>query len=101
MTDLEIGYSARSRKEWAMSCGGLVVFPVVELLNDDLVRALEVQRELATLGRRGRKIPDLLIAAVAERTGRTVLHYDRDFAIISEEVTGQDHQWILPAGSID
>ena len=37
-------------------------------------------------------IPDLLIAAVAERAGLCVLHYDRDYDLIAS-VTGQDVEW--------
>jgi hypothetical protein len=36
-------------------------------------RALQVQRMLAERSQRGRKIPDLLIAAAAEDHGMTVL----------------------------
>jgi len=61
---------------------------------------LQVQRELAVASRhRGAAIPDLLIAAVAERHEVTVLHYDRDFDRIAA-VTGQPAQWIVPAGAV-
>ena len=43
---------------------------------------------LAAKHQRGRKLPDLLIAAAAEANGLTVLHYDADFDRISA-VTGQ------------
>jgi predicted nucleic acid-binding protein len=33
-------------------------------------------------------VPDLLIAAIAERAGLVVLHRDKDFDLISE-ITGQ------------
>ncbi|HEY0806728.1 MAG TPA: PIN domain-containing protein [Pseudonocardiaceae bacterium] len=49
---------------------------------------------------RGRKLPDLLIAAAAERRGLTVLHYDRDFELIAD-VTGQQHEWVVLRGTID
>lgn len=51
-------------------------------------------------GLRGRKVPDLLIAAVAEQHGRCVLHYDADFDHIAK-VTGQPAQWVVRKGSID
>ena len=48
-------------------------------------RALQVQRLLAQRGRhRAPSIPDLLIAATAELSGRTVLHLDKDFDLIAE-----------------
>jgi predicted nucleic acid-binding protein len=52
-------------------------------------RAIEVQTQLADRGQhRAPGIPDLLIAAVAERAGHTVLHLDKDFELIAA-VTGQ------------
>lgn len=52
-------------------------------------RAIEVQRMLTLAGKhRAPSIPDLLIAASAELTGRAVLHVDKDFEVIAG-VTGQ------------
>lgn len=52
-------------------------------------RASEVQMLLADHGRhRAPSIPDLLIAATAEKTGLTVLAVDKDFDLIAE-ITGQ------------
>ncbi|MGI8506688.1 MAG: PIN domain-containing protein [Solirubrobacteraceae bacterium] len=62
--------------------------------------ARQVQRLLASKHQGGRKVPDLLIAAAAEASRLTVLHYDSDFDQIAA-VTGQPTQWVLPAGSID
>lgn len=67
---------------------------------DHLRRAGQVQRMLAAKHQRGRKVPDLLIAAAAESRGPTVLHYDADFDLIAS-VTGQRCEWIVPAGSVD
>lgn len=46
---------------------------------------------------RGRKVPDLLIAAAAEARGLTVLHYDSDFDQIAA-ATGQSCEWVVAAG---
>ena len=52
-------------------------------------RAWEVLKLLAQSGHhRAPSIPDLLIAATAERLGLTVLHLDKDFEII-RKVTSQ------------
>jgi predicted nucleic acid-binding protein len=52
-------------------------------------RALEVQLLLADRGQhRAPSIPDLLVAATAEKAGFTVLAADKDFALIAA-VTGQ------------
>jgi predicted nucleic acid-binding protein len=73
--------------------------PRVETTAEHLHRALQVQRLLAERSQRGRKIPDLLIAAAAEQLALTVLHYDGDFDAIAA-VTGQRCQWVVPAGSV-
>ncbi|MCL4445717.1 MAG: hypothetical protein M1134_02410 [Actinobacteria bacterium] len=52
----------------------------------------------AAPSQRGRKIPDLLIAAAAEELEATVLHHDADFDLIGS-VTGQRCQWVVPPGS--
>ena len=100
ITDLEVGYSARNAAEWDLihdSLGGLTA---VELEPRHLVSALATQRLLAAAGQRGRKIPDLLIAAAATDTGATTVHYDRDFDLIAA-VTGQPTMWVVPAGTVD
>ena len=100
ISDLEIGYSARSEAEWDRLAEALEAFTLVETTSDHLRRARQVQRMLASRHQRGRKVPDLLIAAAAEARGLTVLHYDADFDRIAD-VTGQPCLWIVPAGSID
>lgn len=44
-------------------------------------------------------LPDLLVAACAERAGLTVLHYDADFERIAE-ITGQKTQWVVARGTV-
>ncbi len=44
-------------------------------------------------------LPDLLIAAIAERERVTVLHYDGDYELIAK-VTGQPTQWVVPPGTV-
>jgi hypothetical protein len=75
-------------------------FPLVEIGQSHFDRALQVQSLLAARSQRGRKIPDLLVAAVAEGAGAIVLHYDSDFDHISA-VTGQPTEWVVPQGSVD
>jgi predicted nucleic acid-binding protein len=98
--DLEVGYSARNGAEWDRLVVALDVFEPIETSINHVHRALHVQRLLAERSQRGRKIPDLLVAAAAEELGITVLHYDSDFDLISD-VTGQSAQWVVPAGSAD
>src|SRR5437763_128235 len=100
ISELQVGYAARSAAEWDRLIEALEVFELVETTSDHLRRARRVQRLLATKHQRGRKVPDLLIAAAAEARDLSVLHYDADFDRIAA-VTGQRCDWILPAGSID
>ncbi len=100
MTDLEIGFSARSADEWDRLLVALGAFRRIEVEAHHFDRAQRVQRDLAGDGLRGPKVPDLLVAAVAEAASLTVLHYDADFDHIAA-VTGQPTQWIVERGSID
>lgn len=100
MSDLEVCFSARNAREWDSLLSALEAFELIETDRHHMQRARQVQRLLAARGERGRKLPDLLIAAAAESEGLTVLHYDADFDRIAT-VTGQSCEWIVPAGSID
>ncbi len=100
ISDLEIGYSARNASEWDRLAGALELFDLIETTSNHVHRARQVQRLLAAKHQRGRKLPDLLVAAAAEAEGLIVLHYDADFDRIAG-VTGQRTEWLLPAGSID
>ncbi len=84
----------------AKLAGALDAFDAVQTTAVHLRRALQVQRLLAQRSQRGRKIPDLLVAAAAEELDLGVLHYDADFDLITA-VTGQRCQWVVPAGTIE
>ena len=98
--DLEVGYSARNAAEWDELLTALDAFAQIETSAAHVARALQVQRLLAERSKRGRKIPDLLVAAAAEELSISVLHYEADFDLIAE-VTGQASQWVVPAGTVD
>ncbi len=98
--DLEVGFSAWSAAEWDLLVGALDAFAVVETTATHMRRALQVQRLLAARSQRGRKIPDLLVAAAGEELNMTVLHYDAGFDLIAG-VTGQGCRWVAPPGSLD
>src|SRR5258708_21246256 len=98
--DLEVGYSARTSKEWDDFVGALDVFAGVETTASHVRRALQVQRMLSARSQRGRKIPDLLVAAAAEELNVGVLHYDADFDVIAP-VPGHHCHWVVPAGTLD
>lgn len=99
ITNLEILYSARSAADYESISDELAGLEEAPIGSEQLARALEVQRDLATGGHHRLPIPDLIIAAAAESTGLSVLHYDADYERIAE-VTGQPQQWIAPRGSV-
>lgn len=91
VTRLEVGYSFRSGPDARLgfSSPPLSLLPVEYLTPAMEERALEVQLLLADRGQhRAPSIPDLLIAATAERAGLTTLAVDKDFDLIAE-ITGQ------------
>lgn len=91
VTRLEIGYSARSGQELrsALRQPPLASMPVEYLTPAIEDRAAEVLALLADRGQhRAPSLPDLMIAAVAELEGLTILHLDKDFDMIAT-ITGQ------------
>jgi predicted nucleic acid-binding protein len=68
--------------------------------DEDWRRALDVQALLWRSGQvRAVGLPDLLIAAVAERERVTILHYDGDYDFIAQ-ITGQPTQWVVARGTV-
>lgn len=64
--------------------------------DEDWWRALDVQGTLWRAGQmRSVGLPDLLIAAIAERERVTVVHDDSDYDQIAK-ITGQPMQWVVP-----
>ena len=73
---------------------------LTEALGHDFEARTKLIRLLASRGQKGRKIPDLLVAAAAEDANLTVLHYDTDFDLIAR-ATGQRCEWVMRAGTVD
>jgi predicted nucleic acid-binding protein len=91
VTRLEIGYSARSGPELrsGLRQPPLASMPVQYFTPAIEDRAVEVLALLADRGQhRAPSLPDLIIAAIAELAGLTVLHLDKDFDVIAR-ITGQ------------
>ena len=98
---LELQYSGRSGDDLRKIARWNEMREWLPTEDDDLRRAVEVQRELAKSGRHRAASPaDLIIAAVAERCQIAVLHYDADFDLIAE-VTGQPTEWVVERGSVN
>ena len=98
--ELEILFSARTHADLLATRRLRSSLPRVDIAQSDFDRAVDVLQALSKSGQhRAAGIPDLLIAAVAERNRLTVLHYDRDFDLIAK-VTGQTMEWVVPAGTV-
>jgi predicted nucleic acid-binding protein len=97
IADLEAGVSARSevdhRELGIDRRDGLQYLTTPDEVWE---RAWQVQEQLCSRSlHRSVKVPDLIIAAVAEHHGLAVLHYDHDFDRIAE-ITGQPVEWVVP-----
>jgi len=101
VTWLEIGCTARSLTDHDESQRSILErLQLVYRSPRSERRAIEVQQALMRVGHhRAVKLPDLLIASVAEAEGLTVLHYDTDFDRISA-VTEQPVEWVVLAGTV-
>lgn len=102
MVALEVLFSARSPADYVRRQRQLREgFEQLAMPDEVWQRAQEVQSVLATRSEhRGAALPDLLIAATAERHRVTVLHYDHEYDLIAS-VTGQRVRWIVPRGTAD
>jgi len=100
IVDLELLYSASGRATYRSLSEALRGMPRVEVEEASVSRAMEVQAMLAERSQhRSVSLPDLLVAACAERAGLVVLHYDADFDRIAR-LSGQETRWIVPRGSV-
>jgi predicted nucleic acid-binding protein len=99
--DLELLFSARSHRDFVSIRDDRVAgFELIETMQADFERSVAVMEALAKAGHhRAVAIPDLIIAAVAERAGLEVVHYDQDFDRIAR-LTKQPVRWVVPKGSI-
>jgi predicted nucleic acid-binding protein len=98
---LEYLMGARTADDYARLELALAGFRWVETLPADWQRAREVHRALAGQGaghQRSVRIPDLLIAAIGERAGLPIAHYDEDYERIAA-ISGQPTRWVLPRGA--
>lgn len=98
---LELLHSTRNSGEMRTTADALDSWEWLPTEDEDFHRAIDIQAELARTGRHRAAPPaDLVIAAVAERCGVTVVHYDSDFDRIAE-VTGQPVEWVVARGSVN
>lgn len=100
--ELELLYGTRNANEFSARRTELGLLPRSPIGPREWRRALDVYEMIARQGglhHRRVKHFDLLIAASAEASGLSVVHYDADFDVIAE-ITGQPMRWIAPRGSL-
>ena len=98
---IEFLMGARDRADFDRLEASLRAMRWLRVEPSDWDRAIGVQRELSAIGpghQRSVRLPDLLIAAVGERAGLPIVHYDEDYDRVAA-VTGQSTRWVLPRGS--
>jgi predicted nucleic acid-binding protein len=99
--ELEVLHSARSKADAERIRDEMRGFDWLPTPDEAWDRALDVQTRLIAAGNwKALSVSDLVIAATAERSGATVLHYDGDYDMIAS-VTGQPMRWVVPAGTAD
>lgn len=101
ITELEVLFSARGKADYRqIEQDRQHAYEWLPTEDTDLRRALSIQGELAGRGQlRAVSLPDLIIAAVAERHRVCVLHYDDDYEHVAS-ITGQAMRWVVPQGSV-
>jgi Predicted nucleic acid-binding protein, contains PIN domain len=99
--DFEALFSARDPAEYeSIRADRRVAYEYLPTGDEDWQRAFDVQRVLAQRSQwRDVGMPDLLVAAIAERHAVTLLHYDTDFETVSQ-VSGQGVAWVVPRGTV-
>jgi len=99
--EFELGWATRSATEYdQVRADRDAGYEWLATRDEDWRRALEVQGALWRAGQmRSVGLPDLLIAAVAERERVTVVHYDGDYDLIAK-ITRQPVQWVVPPGKV-
>jgi predicted nucleic acid-binding protein len=101
---LEMRYSARDGKAFALTAKRLDALRHAPLTTEAAKRALTAQAELAATPSISHRVKpvDLLIAAVAATAKIGVLHYDRDYDTIAEHTSlSFASVWVAPRGGID
>jgi predicted nucleic acid-binding protein len=102
-TLLEMRYSARDEKGFALVAKRLDALPHAPMSAESGQAALTAQAALAAAAGISHRVKpvDLLIASIAATQGLGVLHYDHDYDIIEEHTAlSFSSVWAAPRGSI-
>ncbi|MDX6588767.1 MAG: hypothetical protein QOI84_41 [Solirubrobacterales bacterium] len=98
---LEAGFSARSARHHAEINDDLDALEPVPIDADVELRARTAQQQLARAGHHRMPPSDLILAAIADRHGLGILHYDNDFEVLLEKTDLEfGSVWLMPRGSL-
>jgi predicted nucleic acid-binding protein len=98
---LEAGYSARNADDHDELVEELLALPLISIDEGIERRAVDAQRQLAQVGHHRLPPVDLILAAIADRHGLGVLHYDGDFDLLRSK-TDLDFEsvWLVSRGKL-
>jgi len=98
---LEAGYSARSADDHDELIEELLALPQVQIEEETERRAIDAQRQLARAGHHRLPPVDLILAAIADRHGIGLLHYDADFDVLGAKTNLRfESVWLAPRGKL-
>jgi predicted nucleic acid-binding protein len=98
---LEAGYSARNAADHEELMAELRSLPRLAIDERVEQRALDAQSQLARVGHHRLPPVDLLVAALADRHGAGVLHYDHDYDLLAERTDLRfESVWLAPRGTL-
>ena len=98
---LEAGYSARNARDRQELLGLLDALPRFPIDHEVELRAEDAQDQLTRVGHHRLPPVDLLVAAIADRHGLGVLHYDHDYDLIADKTSlAFDSVWVATRGSL-
>jgi len=98
---LEAGYSTRSADDHDELIEELLALPQVQIEEETERRAIDAQRQLARAGHHRLPPVDLILAAIADRHGIGLLHYDADFDVLGAKTNLRfESVWLAPRGKL-
>lgn len=98
---LEAGYSARSAGDHGQLIDELLSLPLLPIDEEIEQRVVDVQRQLAQAGHHRLPPVDLILAAIADRHGIGILHYDSDFDLLRDRTDLEfESVWLVPRGEL-
>jgi predicted nucleic acid-binding protein len=98
---LEAGYSARRATDHSQLLDKLEALPRAVIDSKVEQRALDAQRQLTRSGHHRTPPAGLILAALADRDGVGILHYDRDYDLIRDRTDLRyESVWLAEPGAL-